>query len=312
MSTQRKKSDLNCRKKCDIKSLRSDCNFCRSKIDATKQIIIAPETTSEQFFCLPTQTENQQIGIVVGAHSKVTIIESVDGLTRASTNWSNLSLQIKSQATVRLILIRSCSGGRNQQSNLQAVVEDGAKFQLCEARLGGSNIDSNINIKLTGCAAFTTVQSILFCAGRDRLTSTLNIQHLAEQTNSDISTKCVLADQARLIYSGLVTIDTGAINAQGAQRADALLLSEQTHVNLAPQLKILEKNASCSHGASISGLDQSKLYYLMSRGLTRKLAMELAARGFLTSGFTDLPVEQRAALEQALTTRLKCALKKIN
>ena len=49
-----------------------------------------------------------------------------------------------------------------------------------------------------------------------------------------------------------------------------------------PLLLIDEYDVEASHGAAIGKIDEEQLYYLMSRGLTLKVAESLIISGFLS------------------------------
>ena len=48
-----------------------------------------------------------------------------------------------------------------------------------------------------------------------------------------------------------------------------------------PELEIYADDVKCSHGSTSGNIDEDTVYYLMTRGLSRKEATKLIINGFL-------------------------------
>ena len=74
--------------------------------------------------------------------------------------------------------------------------------------------------------------------------------------------------------------------AEGAQQTDAyqtnrnLLLDPRAEANALPGLEILANDVRCSHGATTGNVDEEELFYIMQRGISRRVAMQLMIFGF--------------------------------
>ena len=72
-----------------------------------------------------------------------------------------------------------------------------------------------------------------------------------------------------------------AFNSNGYQKEDALILSEDSKADSIPNLEINNYDVKCSHGSSIGHIDKDKLFYLMSRGISKEDSVKLVVDGFL-------------------------------
>ncbi len=250
----------------------------------------------------------EQVDIEIGANCIVSIIEPAVGPACAGLDSSGLSVTIGKESLVRFTSIRECAahGKRDYASRFQLAA--GASLEIFECRLGGGDINAVAQVDLLGIDAKVTVRSALFAAETDHLLSEININHFASRTTSRIITKGVLADRARIEYRGLVSINKETLGCVGEQYADALLLSADARADLMPNLKIDANDVRCGHGTAVSGMDEQKLYYLMSRGLSRAAAMEAATRGFMADVLSSLPEQEIDTVEKIITPRLQCAL----
>ena len=82
---------------------------------------------------------------------------------------------------------------------------------------------------------------------------------------------------------------------------NTLLLSDDGEFSTKPELEIFADDVQCGHGATVTEIDRSHLFYLMARGIDEK-----TARGMLIKAFLAEVVEQldHEALVEALASRL--------
>lgn len=107
--------------------------------------------------------------------------------------------------------------------------------------------------------------------------------HNSPYTKSDILTRGIAKDNSKLLTRGLVKIAKQSENSNGYQKSEALLIGEQAEAYSIPNLEIENNNVRCTHASSVSHIDEEKLFYLMSRGLSEKEAENQIVNGFLNS-----------------------------
>ncbi len=111
----------------------------------------------------------------------------------------------------------------------------------------------------------------------------IRIVHRAPHTTANTTLKGVAWDTSQLKLSGTIIIEKSAQQTQSFLRENILLLSPEAKAEAIPNLEILANDVKCSHAATISNISEEQVFYLMSRGLTRKKAEEMIVDGFLTS-----------------------------
>jgi len=116
-------------------------------------------------------------------------------------------------------------------------------------------------------------------------------EHAAPSTTSDLLYKGALKDKARSIFAGLIRADQGAQKTNAFQLNRNLILSEGARADSMPKLEILANDLRCTHGASTSRLNDEQIFYLMSRGLRREIAVRMMVDGFFGEIFDRIPVE---------------------
>ena len=82
------------------------------------------------------------------------------------------------------------------------------------------------------------------------------------------------------VFSGLIKVEPEAQNTDSFQTNRNLLLSPEAEADSLPGLEILANEVKCSHGATTSKIDEQELFYLQSRGMTKKQSEKLIVLGF--------------------------------
>ena len=107
------------------------------------------------------------------------------------------------------------------------------------------------------------------------------VNHLAPNCKSNQKVKNVLSSSSKGVYQGKIYVKDIAQKTDAYQLSKALLLDDNAEFNSKPELEIYADNVKCSHGSSSGSIDQDSLYYLMTRGLSRKDSTKLLIKGFL-------------------------------
>lgn len=113
-------------------------------------------------------------------------------------------------------------------------------------------------------------------------------RHSAPDTFSELLVKGVFRGEAKFFYQGLIKIEKAAQRSHAYQKNQNLLLSKNAFVESKPNLEILANDVFCTHGSTTGRLNPESLFYLQSRGLTRKRARNVLTRGFLQEIFEKM------------------------
>ena len=70
-------------------------------------------------------------------------------------------------------------------------------------------------------------------------------------------------------------------NTVGEQLSRTLMLSSEALITTKPELKIYADDVKCSHGATIGEIDDDLVFYLQSRGISKKEARNLLITAFI-------------------------------
>ena len=107
--------------------------------------------------------------------------------------------------------------------------------------------------------------------------------HLKGDSKSSLTAKGIVTNKSKSLFQGRIKISQEAHSTESHQKADILLLGKEAKGEAIPILEVDNKNVICSHGATISPIDEEMIYYLQSRGLSKKEAQHEIVKGFMNS-----------------------------
>ncbi len=164
----------------------------------------------------------------------------------------------------------------------------------------GKETELSYDIKLAGIGSSIKFLGLIIGKGMQTLTLNVKVTHAAPQTTSKIIIKSVLTESAKVDIEGLVKIDPGAKGTNAWLAAHLLLLSERAKGRAVPSLEILENDIKAGHATTVGRINDMEVFYLMSRGLSRKTAKNLIVEGFLREMIEQFPKNLSQTAEREL------------
>jgi len=111
----------------------------------------------------------------------------------------------------------------------------------------------------------------------------VDVHHIGPDSTSRINVKSIIDDTSHSSFLGSITVDKDAINTDAQLVNKNLLLSSKATAITEPQLDINTKEIACSHGCTVSNINEDQLYLLESRGIETNIAEETLKQCFLVT-----------------------------
>ncbi|MBQ6519629.1 MAG: Fe-S cluster assembly protein SufD [Anaerolineaceae bacterium] len=162
----------------------------------------------------------------------------------------------------------------------QTVVEDGGdlRWNICE--LGGAESHDSLDVRMEGENSSAIVYGLYFPVKNQQMYIETRQDHLVPRTYSNLHYKGALADRAKASWEGMIYVDPKADKTDGYQKNENLMLSDEAEIFAKPGLEIIMDDVKCSHGTTITNIDDDQIFYLTSRGIPEREAEKLVIRGF--------------------------------
>jgi len=136
-------------------------------------------------------------------------------------------------------------------------------------------------VELVGEGAEVEIGGVFVGKGGEEKRVKIEIVHKVAHTRARTSLKGVAYDKAKVVFEGRIRVMKNCPDTNSFLTERILLLSDEARAETVPDLEIESDDVKCSHAATVSQIDEGQIFYLMSRGLSRKVAEEMIVEGFL-------------------------------
>jgi Fe-S cluster assembly protein SufD len=244
--------------------------------------------------------------IVVDSSSKVMLIDyqTSDSSDLKAFVSNSVNLVIEANAKVDYINIQEYGASINHFATKSATLKRDATLNWVEVALG-SNLTKNNLVTIMEEPGSEAMMSGMFLAGQDQQMEFNTAQvHSAPHATSDLLYVGALRDRAHSNYEGIIRVHKGAQKTDAYQKNKNLLLSREAKADSEPFLEIEANDVRCTHGATVGPIEKEDLFYLMSRGIPKELAVKLLVLGFFSKVIGKIPLESvRTGLESYIQER---------
>jgi Fe-S cluster assembly protein SufD len=187
----------------------------------------------------------------------------------------------------------------------RAAVAQDASVAFAIAELGAGLSVNRTRVVQAGRGSTSGVAAFFFPNGHQHVDLETEAIHIADSTTSETIVRSAGTDHGQGRYLGNIKITAGAHGADASLRDDALLLSQDAHVDSVPALEIAANDVKAFHGATVGAISEDEIFYAQSRGIARTDAERMIALGFFEPAIARFPTEAlREELRAALAAKL--------
>jgi len=140
---------------------------------------------------------------------------------------------------------------------------------------GSQKAYNNFDINLDFPNSTFEMEGLTNISQKQEVANIVNTIHNGKDTNSTINVNHILDGNSHGIFEVIARVNHGANNSNVIQSSKTTLLSDDAIINANPRLEIFIDELKASHGATTGSLDEDILYYLQSRGLSKKQASKM-------------------------------------
>ena len=272
------------------------------------------------FAALNTATATD--GLLIRATSRVTRPVSLIYIHKSEVSDPALHHCIKIEQGAELTILESGPAGARFNKVLEIDVADGGRFHHVRvqgrdherraithifARVGAGSLFKSFTLTANG--TLTRNECVIDMVGDDAVAhvagaalgdgatgdfhhdDTVFVTHGAERGESRQVFKKVLKHGAVGVFQGKILVKPGAQKTDGYQISQSLLLDDNSQFLAKPELEIYADDVKCSHGSTTGAIDETALFYLRSRGVSREDAVALLVLSFLADAIDEIEDE---------------------
>ena len=241
-----------------------------------------------------------RIYVEAGANSQLTLGEEYTSSGEASALVSTVTeFNLADGANVTSIRL-NMEGENVQHIGATGVLQQrSSRFESHCVGFGGPLRRHDLQVRLEGEGAETKLNGVVVTQGKQHYDNHTSIDHVAAHCNSEETYRNIAADQSHAVFNGRIHIHQDAQKSNADMNNKNLLLSNGAEIDTKPELEIYADDVKCAHGATIGQLDETSVFYLVSRGIGRRQANVLLTMAFINELVQQIPVEAVRETAQA-------------
>jgi Fe-S cluster assembly protein SufD len=246
--------------------------------------------------------------IVVDENASLTFVDrfSSPELDRAALCAGVVEVEARRGATVNYISLQEWGRQVHHFQTQRFTGGRDSTVRSLAVNLGSAFARTQVESVLRGEGSFSEMLGLYFADADQHFAQRTLQSHNAPHATSDLLYKGAVKEKARSEYSGLIKVLPGAQGTDAYQANRNLELSEGAIARSIPQLEIEANEVRCTHGATVSPVEEEHLFYLMSRGIDRVTAQKLVVFGFFGDVLDRIRLEDvRAGLSSAIASKVE-------
>lgn len=227
----------------------------------------------------------ENIEIELGENSKSIIIlkyKSNDDVY--SYHNSKIKVLANKDSKVNIIILNMLNNNSNNFIAIESILEENADAKYTIVDFGAKNSITNYYANLQGNNSKNTLNTI-YLGNKDQV---IDLNYIMEcygkNTNAKIDARGAISDNCKKHFKGTIDFKKGCKKAVGDEKEYCTNLSDTAKSISLPILLCTEEDVEGSHSTACGKIDPKNLFYLMTRGLTKKEAQKLIIR----AGFNEI------------------------
>lgn len=251
----------------------------------------------------------KEIIVVAEENAKVEIIERNQALSDDNQYERSLSQRTLIFAKEGASVQYSASDAFNEKITgrivRQADVQKDASVNWTMVAVNQGKVAYDVQTNLIGSGSHSESQMIALSEGKSQQVFMVKTDNIADHSIGHINQRGIVRGKGQVIFNGIGHIASTGHEAEAMQESRILMMTDSGRGDANPILLIDHDDVKASHAASIGQLNEEDVFYLMSRGLSRKEAEQVVAKGFITPIMNHLSTTIQSDLWEFIDRKLR-------
>ncbi|MGM9970407.1 MAG: SufB/SufD family protein [Anaeroplasma sp.] len=226
-------------------------------------------------------SENNDKIIIVDASSNIYVSKGVNVNILDITCDKKIIITSEENSKINYTIINSSNSKREFNINGELNINQISLFSTNEA------LDVNLFSSNASCDI-----KLLCAVSNESAHFNQTIKHFEKYTYSNITNVGISMNSASIIFDTTGKIEKGMAKSKCSQLSRGIVMDDNSLVTAKPILLIDEYDCFANHGASIGKMSDDDLFYLMSRGLSKKDAFLLILQGIIKPYIDNIPLDE--------------------
>ncbi len=217
--------------------------------------------------------------LLLEKNTKLDLLQVVSG-SENSAQSHLIDIEVGQDAELQHNFIALGGGQASLLAQIAVNQMNGSNYSFAALQHGWalSRLEPRIN-QLNGKAK-TKLKGLQISNGKQQLATHSSVQFNGPEGQLEQLQKTAASESSHCIFNGEINVPQIAQKTNAAQLSRNLLLSNRARIDTKPELEIVADDVRCTHGATISNLQEEELFYLQSRGIKAETATSLLLKAY--------------------------------
>ena len=220
--------------------------------------------------------------------AEVTLIESVSGEKKILVN-SVTSVKNSKDSSLKWLHVDQRQSTSFYLNQVHCDMEESSSMDRLGLSLGSGLSRDTVEVQHLGERARSVLLGLSILKQRAWRDQRFYVHHAQKEGYSRQFSRGILNDKAKNIFHGKVHVTASAAQTDCAQSAKNLLLSSTADAYTQPEMEIDCGEVKAQHGATTGPLSGDEIFYLQSRGLEQKTAIEFLIMAYVADVLNQFP-----------------------
>lgn len=239
-------------------------------------------------------------------------IHYIEGCSAPKYNELNVhagavEILVGDNAKMRFSTIENWSKNMYNLNTKRAIIGENSKMEWISGSFGSKVSMLYPTSILKGDGSSSEYTGITYASHGQNIDNGCTHIHLGKNTYSNINTKSITQGDGKSMTRNNIYISKNAIGAKTNSDCQSLMLDSGSVSDTIPVIDVNTDKADVGHEAKIGKIEDSAIFYLMSRGLTEADAKGMIVRGFAEPISKELPIEYALEMNRLIDIELEGA-----
>ncbi len=195
-------------------------------------------------------------------------------------------------AKLNIVLVNLLNNKTNHFLAIENIIKENAEIKYVTAEFGGKNTIINYYTCLKETGANNEINTI-YLGGQDKIID-LNyiVEAYGKKTNIDMDLKGAISGNCKKHFKGTIDFKKGCKKSIGNENEYCTILSDKAKSIALPMLLCTEEDVQGNHSTAAGKIDSKKLFYLMTRGLSKADSERLIVKAQFNSVLEKIENEE--------------------
>ena len=219
---------------------------------------------------------------------------------------TEITAHVAEGGTLQLAQMQLLPPDKAGACSVTVTAEKDAQVYYTAAEIGASRALAQVKIDLAGDGSKADIAALYFGDGTRSIDLNYVITQAGKKTEASMQVRGALQDSAAKIFRGTLDFKAGSKGSTGREKEEVVLLNEGIRNRSVPLMLSAEEDVNGQHAVSAGRLDNSRLFYLMSRGLDEKEARKLVVGALFATVLERVPdAELSEEISREVEERIK-------